>query len=734
MANFLPNVKERIIDRTLGVIQPQVGSVGFVTGAEWGPCLEIKNISSSTDLYNTFGAPNTSTNALSWQTIAEHVDFYNGGAKVIRAVTDDATTINAGLVVNADGQANLAWDDGSVGTAKNGDAEPRKINEDDDNPSVSYIALSSLKVAAVDGFAPGTTISSDNVDPGSGVVVARSASTGAGYLYIKDVSGTFASGDNLDDVSPYVGSVTTASENAVSAQDQVCYFYAKYPGTGGNDIKVSMCDEENFSSATYDGSNTIASAVSNLLNIQYITVKLSCESRTGDFTVGETVTGGISGATGVVDRVSGDNVYVKDVATSKFQASEIITGGTSSATATITTPYTDLAIVVVKGTELKEAHVVSTDPTDVTLQGSQPKFIDNWLIDNSDYIEAQSATTGNSIDTFGQVSAEDGVASSGFFQGTLLTLGASAEIDLTAAELAYDKIFADKDNDIYIVSDLHAFASYSESNYNTLLAYIVAKAETSRRHFIVSCLPKDAIDDSSFSISDIDTSVSGINSKYCALYTQWKQVYDKYNKTKYYVPLSGDIAGIHVITIDQYGTWEAPFGNTKGLLRNTTKLYHDLEVGDGSATSQLAEKGINNVIKKDGVGIVVWGNSTRYNTASDLSQINAVHTLTEDMKVMANALDNFIGFNINEGTFALVRNAIDKGYLEGRSNAGAYNTIDGDSGYLFVCNTSNNTSATIKANKLIVDFYVKPAKAILFVELSAIVTPSGVSFSDITSS
>ena len=179
MANFLPNVKERILDRTLGVIQPQVGSVGFVTGAEWGPCLKIQTISSSSTLYDKFGAPNLSTNAYSWQTIAEHVDFYNGGAKVIRAITDDATTINAGLVVNADGQANLAWDDGSIGTALNGAAEPRKINDDDDNPSVTYIALSSLKVADVSSFAPGTAISSDNGDPGSGYVVARSATSGA---------------------------------------------------------------------------------------------------------------------------------------------------------------------------------------------------------------------------------------------------------------------------------------------------------------------------------------------------------------------------------------------------------------------------------------------------------------------------------------------------------------------------------------------------------------------------
>ena len=732
MANFAPNVLTRIQDRSLGVVQPQVGAVGFVLGASWGPCLRVQTATSSDKLYEIFGAPVVGANATSWWQIAEFADFYSGGAKVVRGVADATTTINAGLVVNTDGQANLAWDDGTVGTAKNGDDEPRKLHEDYADPTVTMIALSSLKVAETSGFAPGTAISSNNGDPGSGLVVARSAASGAGYLYIKDVSGTFASGDSLDDVVPYVGAVTTASADAVANQDQLVYFYAKYPGTGGNDIKVAMCDEENFATATYDGTNTIASAVSNKLNQNYITVKLVCSGTSGAFTLGETVTGGTSTATGVVDRIVGDNVYVKDVATSKFQASEVITGGTSSATATITTPYTDLAITVVKGNELKEAHVVSTDPNDVTLQGNQPKFIDYWLEEESEYIESVSKTTGNSIDKFGQVAREAG-QDSGKFQGTLLTLGASAEIAVADAQVAYDKMFADKDNNIYIVCDLHAFASYSEANYNTLLAYIQAKAENTREHFVIGTLPQASIDDSSFSIGDIDTAVSGINSKYVALYTQWKQIYDKYNRQKYFIPLSGDVAGIHVLTIKDYGTWEAPFGNVKGLLRNTTKLLHDLEFGDDTATSQLAEKGVNNIIKKDGIGIVVWGGDTRYNTASDLSDINAVHTLTEDLKVMGKALDNYISYNINEATFALIRNAIDRGYLEGRANKGAYNQIDGDAGYLFVCDTSNNTAATIKSNQLICDFYVKPAKAAKFVILTAIITPAGVGFADIAS-
>ena len=57
----------------------------------------------------------------------------------------------------------------------------------------------------------------------------------------------------------------------------------------------------------------------------------------GNFTVGETITGGTSGASAVIKTASGTTInyaYLVDI-NKAFAASETITGGTSSATATI---------------------------------------------------------------------------------------------------------------------------------------------------------------------------------------------------------------------------------------------------------------------------------------------------------------------------------------------------------------------------------------------------------------
>lgn len=67
-----------------------------------------------------------------------------------------------------------------------------------------------------------------------------------------------------------------------------------------------------------------------------ITLKLTLSSVSGTFQVGETVTGGTSGATGVVKRKEGTTTMYITIASGTFSvgAGETITGGTSSATAT----------------------------------------------------------------------------------------------------------------------------------------------------------------------------------------------------------------------------------------------------------------------------------------------------------------------------------------------------------------------------------------------------------------
>ena len=75
-------------------------------------------------------------------------------------------------------------------------------------------------------------------------------------------------------------------------------------------------------------------------------IKLSIETLSGDLTLGETVTGGTSGATGVVVAFGSGFVLLETI-TDEFEVAETITGGTSTETADITAIDTAPGILAV---------------------------------------------------------------------------------------------------------------------------------------------------------------------------------------------------------------------------------------------------------------------------------------------------------------------------------------------------------------------------------------------------
>ena len=51
--------------------------------------------------------------------------------------------------------------------------------------------------------------------------------------------------------------------------------------------------------------------------------------------------------------------------------------------------------------------------------------------------------------------------------------------------------------------------------------------------------------------------------------------------------------------------------------------------------------------------------------------------------------------------------------------------------FLVVCDSTNNTPAVIDANQFVGDIYVKPSRAINFIQLNFVAVRSGVSFQEV---
>lgn len=91
----------------------------------------------------------------------------------------------------------------------------------------------------------------------------------------------------------------------------------------------------NASAGTPGGTISAPSLASTPIVVEGPTLRLYIFGASGAFQVGETVTGGTSGSTAVVDSVTADYLVVSGVAVNIFSATETITGSVTGVTATV---------------------------------------------------------------------------------------------------------------------------------------------------------------------------------------------------------------------------------------------------------------------------------------------------------------------------------------------------------------------------------------------------------------
>lgn len=738
MTNLSPNLKTTVIDKSLGSVPLAIGSAGFLLPAQWGPVNKVLTVGSvkggTGNLYDTYGKSIYNYNHLSWAVIAQYLNYGVGAAKICRIAPDDSTSKNSVKFVSAD-LTLTNWN--------NGTTQFRKMNDEDDTfPSVENLQLTldadpSATWTAGDTVTGGSSGASGTID--SVILVVENSTTEA-FAYLKDVSGTFSAGETLTaSVGSGTATIATAAGTIVSDTLYDTYFHQVRLTVGaGEEDKIGI------GATIADGNSAIGTIIGKDRTNHY----LYLTSTTATFTATSIVTcdsisytGSPVTVTAVDESTDIQQVlmfYAKYPGTKGSDISVAFTNRNDYSTATYsgTNKISELfentslsedevALVVLLDGSVVESHICSLDET-ATLQGGRSFFIDDFLFDNSDYIGSVSVTEG--IATISDL--DDLGVGSGSFAATALAGGATGTVALQEAKDGYDEL-AKKSSGCRIIGDFHELSSMSD--YGTMMSYVVGKADTARRFHVVGTMTKDSINPSSFDAASAISTVGydSISSYYFVPYYEWSWYNNGDLKKKYYIPVTGDNIAIIMRTIEQYGDWKAPFGVLKGVMSNTTKLYYNLDEGSGSPVSDLYKYGINaNVFREDEAGNQLycsWGNRTKYNPSSDLSRINITNALVTDIKKLTVLIEPFISEDIDETTFSLINNVVDAGYLVSRAN-NAFDTLDGDGGYVFICDTSNNTSQTRKEKKIIVDFKVKYKSAAEYIDLKITVASAGVDF------
>jgi hypothetical protein len=146
-------------------------------------------------------------------------------------------------------------------------------------------------------------------------------------------------------------------------------------------------------------------------------------------------------------------------------------------------------------------------------------------------------------------------------------------------------------------------------------------------------------------------------------------------------------------------------GQKRGILSggNIVGVEYDFTDED---RGYLEPFGINPILKRKGVGVVIFGNQTAYQQVN--SAFNLVHvrdlliSIENDVQeILANYL-----FDFNEDSIRLEIKTLVDNYLDGvRSGGGIY-------AYQTIMDSSNNTPAIIDMNMGIIDIIIEPARGI----------------------
>jgi hypothetical protein len=146
------------------------------------------------------------------------------------------------------------------------------------------------------------------------------------------------------------------------------------------------------------------------------------------------------------------------------------------------------------------------------------------------------------------------------------------------------------------------------------------------------------------------------SSSYMVIDSGYKYQYDRYNDQYRWVPLNGDVAGLCARTDFTDDPWFSPAGLNRGQIKNVVKLAFSPRKTD---RDNLYKSGINPVVSFPGQGVVLYGDKTGLSKPSAFDRINVRRLFITLEKAIATAAKYQL-FEFNDSfTRAQFRNIVE---------------------------------------------------------------------------
>ena len=275
--------------------------------------------------------------------------------------------------------------------------------------------------------------------------------------------------------------------------------------------------------------------------------------------------------------------------------------------------------------------------------------------------------------------------------------------------------------------NIFASASIDYINNSNLVEEAIDMVQYSRADSVYICTTPDYNMYTPDSTSSLDIIYSqeavdnlvntGIDSNYTATYYPWILTRDTVNNTQIYLPPTGEVCRNLALTDNISFPWFASAGYTRGLV-NSIKARQKLTQTDRDT---LYQDRINPIATFSDVGTVIWGNKTLQVADTALNRLNVRRLLLQARKLISAVAVRLL-FEQND---QIVRQQ----FLD--SVNPILDSIRRDRGLYDFRVTVSSSPEDLDRNTLTGKIYLKPTKALEFIDIEFFITPTGASFENI---
>ena len=215
--------------------------------------------------------------------------------------------------------------------------------------------------------------------------------------------------------------------------------------------------------------------------------------------------------------------------------------------------------------------------------------------------------------------------------------------------------------------------------------------------------------------------ITGINSSYCAIYTNWVRALDTYSGLNAWLPPSIKAAGIYVRTDVTANYWDAPAGLNRGVMGGINDIAFNPRVKEAD---QLYIKSFNYAKQYPLDGFVLEGQKTSQVKPSAFDRVNVRRLFLRLERAVYLVSRYYIYQPNNEFTRSQLTAAVEPIFQSVKAQGGLYD-------YRIVCNETNNTPTVIDNNELRIAIALKPVRTAEFILADFIATRTDTSFDEV---